>query len=136
LAGKILAQNIRIWVNKQTFLIHRVQIVLGGNTNAPEMDDAKIKEALTAAKNGQAVTAADIAQFKAQMKMASQIKGAITENYQNIQTNSPIALAEFEPPPSAASPARQSPAAAPQQGGAAAQGGRASRIAAGVRRGN
>jgi DNA-directed RNA polymerase subunit RPC12/RpoP len=136
LAGKILAQNIRIWVNKQTFLIHRVQIVLGGNTNAPEMDDAKIKEALTAAKNGQAVTAADIAQFKAQMKMASQIKGAITENYQNIQTNSPIALAEFEPPPSASSPAGQSPTAAPQQGGAAAQGGRASRIAAGVRRGN
>jgi outer membrane lipoprotein-sorting protein len=134
MAGKILSQNIRMWVNKKTFLIHRMQIVLDGNTNAPEMDDAKIKETLTAAKNGQAVTAAEITQFKAQMKMASQIKGTITETYQDIQTNSPIALAEFEPPASAAPPAGQPPAAAPRQAGAAAAPGRASRIAAGVNR--
>jgi len=143
LAGKILSQNIRFWINKQTFLIHRVQIVLDGNTNAPEMDDAKIKEALTAAKNGQPVTDAEIAQAKAQMKMASQIKGTITETYQDIQTNVPIALAEFEPPTSAAAPVGRPPAAAPRQPGAAAAGGaaappgRASRIAAGAnRRGN
>ncbi len=143
LAGKILSQNIRIWVNKQTFLIHRMQIVLDGNASAPEMDDAKIKAALTAAKNGQAVTAADITQFKAQMKMASQIKGTITETYQNIQTNVPIALAEFEPPASAAPPVGRTPAAAPRRPGAAAAGGaaappgRASRIAAGAnKRGN
>jgi hypothetical protein len=139
LAGKIFFQDVLVWVNKQTFLIPRVQIVLGGNTNAPVMDDAKIKETLTAAKNGQAATAAEITQFKAQMKMASQIKGTITETYQDIQTNVDIALAEFEPPPSAATPAAPPPARGSRTGtgGAGAPaGGRATRIAAGARRGN
>jgi hypothetical protein len=139
LAGKISFQNALIWVNKQTFLIQKLQIVLGGNTNAPEMDDAKIKETLTAAKNGQAATAAEITQFKAQMKMASQIKGTITETYQDIQTNVDIALAAFEPPPSAASPAAPPPARGSRAGAGGAgapAGGRATRIAAGARRGN
>ncbi|MGD0413006.1 MAG: hypothetical protein ABSC18_15050 [Verrucomicrobiota bacterium] len=140
LAVKNLSDNTLIWVNKQTFLIQRVQMRLGGNTSAPEMDDAKIKAALTAAKKGQAVTAADITQFKAQMKMASQIKGTITETYQDIQTNVPIALAEFEPPSTAAPRAGQPPGAGPRPGagpgGGGAPTGRASRIAAGARRRN
>jgi hypothetical protein len=99
------------------------------------MDDAKIKEALAAHKNdGQAVTPAEITQFKEEMKAQSQMKGTITETYQDIQTNIPIALAEFEPPPSAAPPAGQPPAAMPRQGGAAASPGRASRNAAGANR--
>ena len=143
LAGKVFFQDTLIWVNKQTFLIPRMQIVLGGNTNATEMDDAKIKEVLTAAKNGLAVTAAEITQFKAQMKIASQVKGTITETYQDIQTNVPIALAEFEPPSGAAPAASQPPAGRPRPsaatgaaGGTPAPPGRASRIAAGARRGN
>ena len=140
LAGKMFFQDVLVWVNKQTYLIPRVQIVLGGNTNALGMDDAKIKEALAAAKNGQAATPAEITQFKAQMKMASQIKGTITETYQDIQTNVDMALAEFEPPSSAAPAARGPRAGAgagPAAGGAAPPaGGRASRIAAGARRGN
>ena len=143
LAGTLWFQKELIWVNKKTFLIHRLQVVLDGNTNAIEMDDAKIKETLAASKNGQAVTPAEIALVKTGMKVAARAKGAITETYPNIQTNIPIALAEFEPPPSAAPPAGQPPARGARGGagtgpggGAAPTGGRATRIAAGARRGN
>jgi hypothetical protein len=140
LAGTIHFQNARVWVNKQTFLIHQVQIVLDGNTNALEMDDAKIKETLTATKNGQAVTSAEITQFKTAMKSMPAIQGTLTETYQDIQTNVPIALAEMEPQPATAPPAARGPR--PGAGGTVgpsggvAPTGRASRIAAGARRGN
>lgn len=144
LAAKNFSHNtVIIWVNKQTFLIQRLQVGMGGNTSELEMDDAKIKDTLTAANKGRAATPAEITQFKAQMKMASQIKGTVTETYQDIQTNVPIALAEFEPPPSAAPALGQPPARAPRAGAATGAGGaappaggRASRIAAGARRGN
>jgi hypothetical protein len=141
LAGTILFQKALIWVNKRTFLIHQIQIVLDGDTNTLEIDDAKIKEALMAAKDGQNVTPAEITQFKTGLQLLSNVRGTLTETYQDIQTNIPIALAEFEPPPSAAPPAGPPPArgaraGAGAGGGAAPTGGRATRIAAGARRGN
>jgi hypothetical protein len=110
LAGTVFFQKSLIWVNKQTFLIQQLQVVLDGNTNPPGMDDAKIKAALTAMNSGQAATPADITDFKKEWTgMVGGSKGTMTETYQNIQTNVPIALAEFEPEPTAPPPAGRLP---------------------------
>ena len=108
LAAKNFSHNTLIWVNKQTFLIQRLQMGLGGATMRPTWTTPKSGRPLTAAKNGQAVTAADIAQFKAQMKMASQIKGTITETYQDIQTKRPHRPRSWRPcPPPPPQPRRR-----------------------------
>lgn len=111
LDGTVFFQKALIWVNKQTFLIQQLQVVLDGNTNPPGMDDAKIKAALTAMNSGQAATPAEITDFKKEWIGTAGSKGIMTETYQNIQTNVPIALSEFEAEPTATPPAGQPPAA-------------------------
>ena len=114
LAGTIFFQKDLVWVNKATFLIQQVQFEADGNTNASGMDDATIKAALTAMNSGQAATPANIADFKKEWVIMTAGKITITETYPNIQTNVPIALAEFEPQPSATAPTGQPPAESKQ----------------------
>jgi hypothetical protein len=113
LVGTMVLRPTLIWVSKKTFLIHQLQVVLEGKTNAVDMDDAKIKEALMAANDGQPVTPAQITQFKATMKAMSKIKGTITDTFKDFQTNASLAISDFEPAPSGAAPAAQ-----PRGGGA------------------
>jgi DNA-directed RNA polymerase subunit RPC12/RpoP len=108
LAGTVNLQKVLVWVSKKSFLIPQTKIVLDGKSNAADMDDAKIKEALKAQNRGVEPTLLQIANFKKMLKTT----GTVTETYGGIQTNLTLAMSDIQPPAPVA-PAR---AAGPAQG--------------------
>jgi hypothetical protein len=134
LAGTVKLQNVLVWVNRSSFLIPQTQVVMDAKSGLAAMDDAQIKAQLKTMKNGKDPTPLEMATAK----QMSKISGTITQTYDNIQTNLSLAMSDFQAP--APGPAMR--AGAPGQGagsgvgGAVAPPGRASRIAAGARRGN
>jgi DNA-directed RNA polymerase subunit RPC12/RpoP len=136
LSGTVKFNNVLVWVNRASFLIPQTLVLMDGKSGLATMDDSKIKEALKAMNNGKEPTLAQIAA----VKKAAKIMGTIIDTYDNIQTNTPIAAADFQPDaPAAAMTGANQPGGgggvgAPAGGGG---GGRATRIANGAnRRGN
>jgi hypothetical protein len=136
LAATVNLQNVLVWVDRASFLIPQTQVVLDGKPLQGDADDTKIKAALKEMNNGKEPTLAQIAEVK---KM-SKISGSLTETYTGIQTNAPIAAADFQPAAPVAGmtganqPGGGGGGGAPAGGGG---GGRATRIANGAnRRGN
>jgi uncharacterized membrane protein YgcG len=122
LAGTVKFQNVLVWVDRKTFLIPQTRVVLDGDSSAlgAGMDDANIKQALTAMNNGKPVTVKQINDVKTMFKL----KGTITDSYLNIQTNATITLAELEPPkPVAPAPPPAATAAAGGNQGGGGNGG-------------
>jgi hypothetical protein len=79
LTGEANHQTVLVWVNKNTFLIAEIQVVLGG-TIPPE----ELKKYPSAQRNA--------------MMAMSKLKGSITETYDNIQTNRNLLASAFESP--------------------------------------
>jgi hypothetical protein len=76
LLGEVNHQTLLLWINKKSFLISQVEVILGG-----KMDEAELKKLPSAQRNA--------------MAMMSKLKGTITETYDNIQTNQHLLAAAF-----------------------------------------
>ena len=85
-------QTFEFWVDKHSFLVAQVQLVLGG-----KMDEAELKKLPSEQRNA--------------MMMMAKLKGTVTETYDSIQTNQNLTASAFTATytPSAA------PVAAPQR---------------------
>jgi hypothetical protein len=77
LAGEQNHLNLLVWVNKSTFLINQIEVILGGN-----IDQAELKKLPVAQRNV--------------MLTMSKLKGTITETYDNIHTNQNLLASAFE----------------------------------------
>lgn len=99
-SGEAAGQKITLWITRE-FLLKQKRHMLGGAMTFPNFgDDEQLKSTL--AKTGQKVTPEAIAQFKQMLqriqKSSSQMKGSITETYENIQVNQPMNLEIFAHP--------------------------------------
>jgi hypothetical protein len=86
LVGQANHESIILWIRKDNFLVNRLMVRLGGN-----IDDAELKKMPSSQQ--------------AQMKMLMKLRGTITEDYDQFQTNRHLMAASFETPykaPSAA----------------------------------
>jgi hypothetical protein len=96
LQGDAMGSKVNLWVTKDKFLIKQKQMVLGGKSTMPDMDDAAMEEGLE--KMGK-LTPEQKAQTKAAMKkmkpMLSQMKGSITETYRKVEINKPVKKEDF-----------------------------------------
>ena len=96
--GNMMGVKVLLWINKNTFLIKQKQQVLGEDLEIPEMTDAKMEEGLK--QLGSNPTDEQKARMKEAMKnmkaMSSQIKGTITESYDDIEINQPMTKADFD----------------------------------------
>jgi len=79
LLGEVNHQTLLLWINKKSFLISQVEVILGG-----KMDEAELKKLPSAQRTA--------------MAMMSKMKGTITETYDNIQTNQNLLAAAFTTP--------------------------------------
>jgi hypothetical protein len=77
LAGEQNHLSMLVWVNKSTFLINQIEVMLGG-----KMDQAELKKLPLAERNV--------------MQTMSKLKGTITETYDNIHTNQNLLASAFE----------------------------------------
>jgi hypothetical protein len=77
LTGEANHQSILLWVNKDSFLVSQIEIILGG-----KIDEAELKKLPAAQRSA--------------MTMLSKLKGTITETYDNIQTNHNLLASAFE----------------------------------------
>jgi len=77
-AGDDNAARLELWVNKKTYLVAQAEVYLNGGLD---------QDAYKAQTNST---------IKAQMLRVSKIHGSITETYQNIAVDTPIAAADFE----------------------------------------
>ena len=77
LTGEVNHQNVLLWINKETFLVNQIEVILGG-----KVDEAELKKLPSAQRN-------------AMMQMAK-LKGTITETYDSIQTNKNLLASAFE----------------------------------------
>ena len=77
LAGEANHQSLLIWVDKSTFLIAQMELILGGKIN-----DAELKKLPSAQR--------------ALMTTLSKLKGTVTETYDSIQTNKNLLASAFE----------------------------------------
>jgi len=98
LTAKMLGQKLKIWVNKESYMVLQSQITLG----AP-ISDTDIQAALDVITNNNVkMTPAQIAQMKAMAKqqaaMMTKIRGTITETYDNVQMNKTFADDDFNYP--------------------------------------
>jgi hypothetical protein len=96
LTGALFMRDAKVLVERGTFLITSIQLALDGKVMDDSLDDAKIKSALTTSGLGQ-VTAADITQFKRNLKAQSKLKGALVETFTTTTANPALALTDFEP---------------------------------------
>ena len=90
--GEAVGQKITLWVTRE-FLVKQKRHTLGGAVKFPSFgDDAQLKSTLEQA--GQKATPEAIEQFKKTLdraqKASSQMKGSITETYENVQVNQPL----------------------------------------------
>jgi hypothetical protein len=96
LRGDAMGSQVNLWVTKDKFLIKQKQMVLGGKSTMPDMDDAAMEQGLE--KMGK-LTPEQKAQAKAAMKnmkpMLSQMKGSITETYRQLEINKPVKKEDF-----------------------------------------
>ena len=103
LTGNAMGLKVLLWINKNNYLIKQKQQVLGGNLEIPEMSEDKMAEGLK--QLGGKPSAAQKAQIKDAVKnvraLTSQMKGTMTETYENIEINKPVAKDDFsyEVPP-------------------------------------
>lgn len=99
LAGSAAGQKIILWITKKNFLIKQKRVVLGGGGFLPEMSDDAIKEALK--QLNREPTSEAIADMKKTIQtarqMTSQVKGTLTESYQNIAINQSFKKEMFKP---------------------------------------
>jgi hypothetical protein len=79
LTGDVEHQSVLLWVNKDTFLISQIEVVLGGT-----IPEEELKKLPSTQRN--------------QMVALSKLKGTITETYDNIQTNQNLLASAFESP--------------------------------------
>jgi hypothetical protein len=79
LIGDVNNQTLLVWVNKKSFLLSQVEVILGG-----KVDEAELKKLPFAQRN-------------AAMLMAK-MKGSVTETYDNIQTNQQLLASAFSTP--------------------------------------
>jgi hypothetical protein len=98
LLGEVAHQSLLIWINKKSFLLSQVEVILGG-----KMDEAELKKLPLDQRNA--------------MMIMSKLKGTIIESYDSIQTNQNLMASAFTTTytPSAA------PGAAPQQASSKAE---------------
>ena len=113
LTGEAKHQSVLLWVNKDTFLISQIEIILGGT-----IPDEELKKLTSTQRNT--------------MVALSKLKGTITETYDNIQTNQNLLASAFESPykPTAnpnANPNAQSPQRASSMAGQLTKPGRRQR---------
>jgi DNA-directed RNA polymerase subunit RPC12/RpoP len=98
LNGDALGMKMIFWIDKGTSLIKQKQLILGGESKMPETTDAKIDEGIK--QLGGKPTPQQEAQTKAMMKnmkaLAAQMKGTMTETYQNIEINKPVTRDDFK----------------------------------------
>ena len=90
LEGEANHQHVSLWVNKNTFLISKIQVTLGET-----VDQAELKKLPSAQRNA--------------MTALSKLKGTVTETYDDIQVNQNIPASAFETsyqPPANADPSR------------------------------
>jgi hypothetical protein len=93
LLGEENHQTVLVWVNKSSFLINQIEVILGG-----KMDEAELKKLPVAERN--------------MMRTMSKLKGSITETYDSIRTNQNLLASSFE---SAFQPAANAAGAASQR---------------------
>jgi len=79
LAGEVNHETLLLWINKNTFLISQIELILGG-----KMDEQELKKLPSAQRNA--------------MMVLSKLKGTITETYDSIQTNRNLVASAFESP--------------------------------------
>ena len=77
LLGEVAHQSLLIWVNKKSFLLAQVEVILGGK----QMDEAELKKLPSDQRNA--------------MMLMSKLKGTITETYDSIQTNQNLMASAF-----------------------------------------
>jgi hypothetical protein len=77
LAGEQNHLSLLVWVNKSTFLINQIEVILGG-----PVDPAELKKLPVAQRN--------------LMATLSKLKGTIIETYTNIRTNQNLMASTFE----------------------------------------
>jgi hypothetical protein len=77
LTGEQNHQNLLIWVNKSTFLVSQLEIILG-----EKIDDAELKKIPSTQRNA--------------MIAMSKLQGTIIETYSGIQTNQNLQASAFE----------------------------------------
>jgi hypothetical protein len=94
LVGEENHQTVLLWVNKSTFLINQIEVILGGTI----IDEAELKKLPSAQRTA--------------MMNLSKIKGTIIETYDNIRTNQNLVASSFE---SAFRPTVNPAAAAPSE---------------------
>jgi hypothetical protein len=98
LLGEVAHQSFLIWINKKSFLLTQVEVILGG-----KMDEAELKKLPLDQRNA--------------MMVMSKLKGTIIESYDSIQTNQNLMASAFTTTytPAAA------PSAAPQRASSKAE---------------
>ncbi len=101
LAGEVEHQSVLIWIRKDSFVINKIMLKLGGM-----IDDAELKKMPSSQR--------------AQMQALSKIKGKVTEEYSQIQTNQHLMAATYETPFKPAAPGAPGNAAASQRPGSRA----------------
>lgn len=94
--GEAAGQKITLWITR-AFLVKQKRHTLGGTVTLPAFRDEDVKSGLEQA--GQKATSESAEQFKklAQLmqNVSSQMKGSITETYENIQVNQPLSRESF-----------------------------------------
>ncbi len=98
LAGTLQGLKMILWIDKSNSLIKQKQTVLGGKAEMPEMSAEKLQQGMK--QLGGKPTTEQQAQMKAVAKnmsaLASQMKGTMTETYQNIEINQPLTKQDFD----------------------------------------
>lgn len=96
-SGEVRGLKMNLWIDKGSFLIKRKQQVFGGEVKMPKMSDQDVDTALKQLGGG--ATAEKRAQMKKMMesmqKMATKMKGSMTETYRNIEANKKLSKDEF-----------------------------------------
>jgi DNA-directed RNA polymerase subunit RPC12/RpoP len=95
--GDAMGMSVALWITKTNFLLKQKQIVLGGKTRMPDMNDGQMEEGLKKLGN---LSPAQKAQAKAAMKnmkpMLAQTKGTMTETYRDLEINQPVKTEDFK----------------------------------------
>jgi len=98
LTGSAMGLKVILWVNKSNYLIKQKRQVLGGQMEIPDMSEEKLQEGLK--QLGGNASEKQKAQMKDAMKnvraLTSQMKGSMTETYQNIEINKPLTQKDFD----------------------------------------